>query len=546
MNQILLTLKQFFGYETFRPGQEKIISSILLKKDVLAIMPTSAGKSICYQIPAIIFPGITIVISPLIALMKDQVDNLNKKGIPSTYLNSSLSTAEFNSILTQIKSNIFKIIYIAPERLYSKQFLSILNSLNISLFAIDEAHCVSQWGHDFRPSYQIISPIISKFKIRPTIAAFTATATSIVKNDIIELLNLKNPFILTSSFNRSNLKFIVEKIENTQNKLNYILNYLNSHNLENGIIYCSTRKNVEFLYSYLSNYGYKLSKYHGGMNELDRTFNQNNFIKGFTKIMIATNAFGMGIDKPDIRYILHYNLPKDLESYYQEAGRAGRDQNSSECILLFSSKDININKYLISKTSNQTIRKVQYNKLNSMIGYSATTNCLRNFILNYFGEASSFQSCNNCSNCLTSYSFTDITIESNHIFSCIIETKEHFDLNIICDILLGASSPKLKKLNCYKLATYGILKDYSKKTILSIIYFLISKKYIIIDFHHYNSLKLTDSGLNILDSNKSVIINKSIEKNLVSEPYSFFKDLCPDATILDILIYIIKKFFEML
>ena len=377
-------------------GQEEIINNLINKKDCLAIMPTGAGKSVCYQIPALIFSGITIVISPLISLMKDQVDSLNNKNIPSIYINSSLSFSEYNNIINNSLNGKYKLIYIAPERLKSKMFIIFLKKINISMIAIDEAHCISQWGHTFRKSYLDIPKIISELNYRPTIAAFTATATEFVQKDIIKILNLNNPFITSTGFDRKNLSF---NVVNPNDKKKFILNYLNTHKKDFGIIYCLTRRDVDLTYYFLKSNSFNVSKYHGGMNEKQRNINQNNFILNKCNIMVATNAFGMGIDKPNIRYVIHNNMPKDIESYYQEAGRAGRDELNSECFLLFSKKDILINKSLIEHNLQFENHFNDYIKLNKMIKYCTTKECLRKYILEYFGEHPSFNNCNNCSNC---------------------------------------------------------------------------------------------------------------------------------------------------
>ena len=434
-------LKKFFGYDNFRPGQEEIINNILNQNDCLGIMPTGAGKSICYQIPAMLLPGVTIVISPLISLMKDQVDNLNQIGIPATFINSSLSHSEYSQTINNIMHNVYKIIYVAPERLTSEAFLNLLNNLQISMFTIDEAHCVSQWGHDFRPSYREIANVIVNLKTRPVVSAFTATATNIVKKDIINLLHLQNPFTLTTGFDRANLKFSVQIPEN---KNKYILNFLQNQNDIPGIIYCATRKLVDNLFEKLTECGYKVSKYHGGMNESARAKSQDDFVFDRTNIMIATNAFGMGIDKSNIRYVIHYNMPKDLESYYQEAGRAGRDGDNSECILLFSRSDIVTNKFLIEQTPSENGHKVEYDKLNDIIDYCNTDRCLRKYILEYFGEIPLFENCNNCSNCLTKTEITDITVDSKKILSCIKRMNERFGSGLVTDVLKGSKSSKIK------------------------------------------------------------------------------------------------------
>lgn len=377
-------------------GQQEIIANILKCRNCLVIMPTGAGKSICYQIPALQFSGITIVVSPLISLMKDQVDTLNKKNISAIYINSTLSHNEYFQIQKNILSNKYKIIYISPERLEIRNFIEFLKNIQISLIVIDEAHCVSGWGHNFRKSYLNISKAILNLNSHPIVAAFTATATEYIKQDIIKILNLKDPYIFTSSFDRQNLSF---NILSPSSKKNFIINYLNNHKKNSGIIYCLTRKEVDNIYYYLKSFCFNASRYHGGLSEKERNNNQNSFIIDKNPIMIATNAFGMGIDKPNIRYVIHNNMPKDLECYYQEAGRAGRDNLQSECFLLFSKKDIVLNNYLIKKNSNFSNPYTEYIRLNKMIEYCTTSKCLRKYILEYFGEQPKFTKCNNCSNC---------------------------------------------------------------------------------------------------------------------------------------------------
>lgn len=511
MNLTTSLLKKHFGYETFRPGQNEIIEHILNGEDILGIMPTGAGKSICYQIPALILPGITIVISPLISLMKDQVDSLNQVGISAAYINSTLTEIEYSQTIQNILSNIYKIIYVAPERLNSDGFINLLNRFNISMVTIDEAHCVSQWGHDFRTSYREIANVILNLKNRPIVSSFTATATEIVKEDIIKLLHLSNPFILTTGFNRKNLNFSVETPEN---KTNFIIDFLKNNSENSGIIYCLTRKTVDSLSEKLSNLGYLVSKYHGGMTEKSRTKSQENFIYDKTTIMIATNAFGMGIDKSNIRYVIHYNMPRDLESYYQEAGRAGRDGDNSNCILLFSRADIVTNKFLIEQTISPTPNKVQYDKLNEMVDYCNTDKCLRKYILEYFGESPTFTNCNNCSNCLSEIETTDITEDSKKILSCIQRMHQRFGSGLVTDVLKGSKSAKIKNFGFDNLSTYGILKDYSKDTIKDLIYFLITENYIKTVGDKYPILVLNPSANDILFNGKTILIKKKIKKIL--------------------------------
>lgn len=431
-------------------------------------------------------------------------------GIPATFINSSLSSFDYNQTIQNILYNIYKIIYVAPERLNSENFLNLLNNINISMITIDEAHCISQWGHDFRPSYREISNVISNLKTRPIVTAFTATATKAVKDDIINLLNLDNPFILTTGFDRANLSF---SVETPTNKTKYVLDFIKKNTNDSGIIYCLTRKTVDILFNELSILGYSVSKYHGGMNEKERTKSQEDFIYDRTSIMIATNAFGMGIDKSNIRYVIHYNMPKDLESYYQEAGRAGRDGENSTCILLFSRADIVTNKFLIEQTANDFSSKMDYDKLNDIIDYCNTDRCLRKYILKYFGETPIFNNCNNCSNCLSETEITDITIDAKKILSCIKRMNERFGAGLVTDVLKGSNSAKIKSFGFNNLSTYGIMSDYSKDTIKDLIYFLITEGYIESVGDKYPILALSSSANEILFNNQIVTIKRKIEKN---------------------------------
>ena len=536
-------LKKYFGYESFRNGQEDIINHILEGQDCLGIMPTGAGKSICYQIPAMILPGVTIVISPLISLMKDQVDSLNQIGIPATFINSTLSYSDYSQTLENIKHNIYKIIYVAPERLNSETFISLLNNIDISMFTIDEAHCVSQWGHDFRPSYREIANVILNLKKRPIVSAFTATATQIVKDDIINLLHLSNPFTLTTGFDRANLNFSV-KIPDNKNK--FISDFLEKNSKSSGIIYCATRKTVDALFEEFASLGYAVSKYHGGMSENARTKNQEDFVYDRSNIMFATNAFGMGIDKSNIRYVIHYNMPKDLESYYQEAGRAGRDGDNSNCILLFSRSDIVTNKFLIEQTPSENNHKVEYEKLNDIIDYCNTDKCLRKYILEYFGEIPLFDNCENCSNCLSTTEITDITTDSKKILSCIKRMHERFGSGLVTDVLKGSKSSKIKSMGFDKLSTYGIMSEYSKDTIKDIIYFLITEGYIKCIGDKYPILVLNNSANDILFKNKQVFIKRKIEKISKAEKGSsnVLTDIDYDANLFEILRVLRKEVAE--
>lgn len=501
-------LKKYYGYSEFRVAQEQIVESILKGKDTLAIMPTGAGKSICFQIPALLMEGITIVISPLISLMKDQVDYLREIGIEAAYINSSLDNLELQETLFYARSGKYKLIYIAPERLESESFCNLLKELNIPLIAVDEAHCVSQWGHDFRPSYRRISSFIKKLSKRPIIAAFTATATEVVRNDMLELLDLSNPKVFVTGFDRKNLRFTVIKGED---KDNFLKEYIANNEGKIGIIYTSTRKEAENLYSKLHQKGYKVGVYHAGLSENQRNKVQEDFSFDNIDIIIATNAFGMGIDKSNVRYVIHYNIPKNMEAYYQEAGRAGRDGEDSECILLFSPKDIRIQKYFIDESSMSEERKnYEYNKLRAMVDYCYTSKCLRAYILQYFGETEVMENCSNCSNCNDTREEKDITLEAQKIFSCVYRMKERFGVNMIADVLKGSENKKVLSASLDKLSTYGIMKEFTQKQIATLINKLIADEYLTITDDAYPVVKLKPNSYAVLRNQQKVFmkINK--------------------------------------
>lgn len=464
-------LHKYYGYTSFRKGQENIITSIINKEDVLAIMPTGGGKSICYQVPALCLDGITIVISPLISLMKDQVDALKTMGVKARLINSSLSNSEYNEALEEIENDECKIIYIAPERLDSMDFVNIIRGKNISQVAIDEAHCVSQWGHDFRVSYKKIPYFINRLDKRPIVTAFTATASNEVREDIINILNLHNPAVYITGFDRENLSINIVK---SSSKNKYTLDYVENHKNESGIIYASTRKEVETIYEGLLKRNYSVAKYHAGLSNEARKEYQENFINDDIKIMVATNAFGMGIDKPNIRWVLHYNMPQSIENYYQEIGRAGRDGEDSECVLLFSPGDVHTQKYLVEVgIENLDRKRVQYKKLQQMVDLVYSNTCYRKNILNYFGETF-LEDCNNCSNCLNEGEVVDKTLDAQKVISCIARMKRSFGATMIIDVLRGSKNKKVLDLGFDTLTTYGIMKNYSNEDLKTFINTLVS------------------------------------------------------------------------
>ena len=464
-------LHKYYGYTSFRKGQENIITSIINKEDVLAIMPTGGGKSICYQVPALCLEGITIVISPLISLMKDQVDALKTMGVKARLINSSLSNSEYNEALEEIENDECKIIYIAPERLDSMDFVNIIRGKNISQVAIDEAHCVSQWGHDFRVSYKKIPYFINRLDKRPIVTAFTATASNEVREDIINILNLHNPAVYITGFDRENLSINIVK---SSSKNKYTLDYVENHKNESGIIYASTRKEVETIYEGLLKRNYSVAKYHAGLSNEARKEYQENFINDDIKIMVATNAFGMGIDKPNIRWVLHYNMPQSIENYYQEIGRAGRDGEDSECVLLFSPGDVHTQKYLVEVgIENPERKRVQYKKLQQIVDLVYSNTCYRKNILNYFGEIF-LEDCNNCSNCLNEGEVVDKTLDAQKVISCIARMKRSFGATMIIDVLRGSKNKKVLDLGFDTLTTYGIMKNYSNEDLKTFINTLVS------------------------------------------------------------------------
>ena len=501
-------LKNYFGYESYNPGQEEIIETLLEGKDVLAIMPTGSGKSICYQIPALLLPGITIVISPLISLMQDQVTALNDAGIHAGYINSSLTEAQISRVYSNASRGAYKILYVAPERLESYEFVEFTSKVDISMVTVDEAHCISQWGQDFRPSYLKIVDFIERLHKRPVVSAFTATATEEVKTDISCVLKLQDPKVVATGFDRANLYFIVESIKK---KDDYVREYIQKHPDESGIVYCATRKNVDSLYELLSGEGASVARYHAGMSSTERKDSQNDFIYDRSLVMIATNAFGMGIDKSNVRFVIHYNMPQSMENYYQEAGRAGRDGEPSQCILLFSAQDIMINKFLldhkdftdIPDEDIDLIRQRDARRLQIMEGYCRSSGCLRNYILAYFGEKRDTP-CDNCGNCHREFTEVDMTEDAKQVINCVWETKGRYGLGIILGTLLGANRARLKEAGTTDYKTYGALKDRSEPELRLLINQLLLDGYLIQTTDQYSVIRigniepLRDAGTRIL------------------------------------------------
>lgn len=467
-------LKEYFGYDSFRPGQEELIDKCLQGRDVLGIMPTGAGKSICYQVPAMMFEGISLVISPLISLMQDQVEALIQAGIPAAYLNSSLSPSQFRKALAFARQGRYKLIYVAPERLLTPDFLDFALHAAISMVTIDEAHCVSQWGQDFRPSYLKIPRFIEMLSTRPVVSAFTATATQKVREDIMERLELQSPFLLTAGFDRSNLYFAVEA---PKDKLEAVKAYLRKNPGGSGIVYCITRKLVEEVTLALQKAGYAATRYHAGLSDEERKRNQEDFLYDRARIMVATNAFGMGIDKSNVSFVIHYNMPKNMESYYQEAGRAGRDGSEADCILLYGGQDVVTNQFLIDRERNneelsdeekETIRQREQELLKTMTFYCHTRECLRQYILRYFGEKTASY-CGNCSNCKANFEEVDVTRAVKQILLCVHQTRERFGVKMVVDVLRGSKGKRLQTLSLDALSTYGSLADESETRIREII-----------------------------------------------------------------------------
>ena len=523
MKKALDILEKIYGYSSFRKGQEEIIESIITGHNTLAVMPTGGGKSICYQLPALMFDGLTIVISPLISLMKDQVDVLNGLGVSASFINSTLSSIEVEEVLFRIRNKDLKILYVAPERLRDMVLLDVLNSIEVSQVSVDEAHCVSHWGHDFRSSYRDISSFIARLKKRPVITGFTATASQKVRDDILAMLGIEDANVFISGFDRENIKIDILK---GVDKKDYILSYIKENIDLSGIIYASTRKEVEEITKFLNKNDIKALKYHAGLPEKERSKNQEDFIYDTSNIIVATNAFGMGIDKPNVRFVIHYSIPRSIEAYYQEIGRAGRDGEKSEAILLFASSDVQTQKFLIdSSIQNSERKEAELQKLQSMLDFVYSNSCYRKYVLNYF-EDEAKDNCGNCSNCLASQNEIDKTLDAQKVLSCVYRMKRPYGIGVIVDVLKGSKVKKIIDLGFNTLSTYGLMKDYNKDDLKEFVNTLVAHGYLGINVTEYPTLYVNNTSAEILKGNKKVILREiSIQRNIdkENELYSMLK-----------------------
>lgn len=548
-------LKDIYGYDTFREGQEELINSTLNQKDALGIMPTGAGKSICFQVPALSFDGVSIIISPLISLMKDQVTALIEVGVRAAYLNSSLTEGQLRKAMENARLGMYKIIYVAPERLMTDSFLSLINALDISMIAVDEAHCISQWGQDFRPGYLKIVNFINMLPNRPVITAYTATATKAVKDDIVRTLDLRNPTVIVTGYDRKNLFFAVKK---PQSKMKELLDYLQMNGEKGGIIYCNTRKAVEEVQEELFRRGYPVTRYHAGLSDLERRENQDAFIYDRTPIMVATNAFGMGIDKSNVRFVIHYNMPKDIESYYQEAGRAGRDGEAADCILYYSGQDVRINEFLIVKQQENENDELDYNgrqilrerdreRLRKMTYYCFTNECLRDYILRYFGEYGS-NYCGSCENCLAEFEEINIAADALNIISLVKTSGERYGMNAMIDAVHGTDNAKVRQFKLEKNPFFGVLRSRTIIRIRQTANHLLVKGYLHLTADEYPVLKVTEQGMELMQEknlSEPIIMKLPKEQEKVSSKKKDLKKSSGDAKYPELFERLRKRRYEI-
>ena len=496
-------LRRYFGYATFRQGQEEVVNALLSGRDALCVMPTGAGKSICYQVPALLLPGVTLVISPLISLMKDQVESLTQAGVRAAFLNSSLTPAQYVHALRNMENGQYKIVYVAPERLSTEAFRAAVNRLTISLIAVDEAHCVSQWGQDFRPDYLKIASFVESLPQRPVVGAFTATATKAVRSDIAELLQLRDPLCITTGFDRPNLYF---GVQTPHSKPLALLELIEQRPGKSGIVYCATRRTVEEVEALLNDKGISATRYHAGLPEEERRRNQEDFVYDRKAVMVATNAFGMGIDKSNVSFVIHYNMPKNLESYYQEAGRAGRDGSPADCILLYSPQDVRTNRFLIENSdpnpeldpdTQEKILQREYERLKYMTFYCTTTDCLRAFILHYFGEKSEAY-CGCCSSCASGSALIDATIPAQQALSCVARTGQRLGSAMIADILRGSEKERILQNGWNRQSTYGLMRDKEEWEVRRLLDALLVQGLLLQTSGQYPVLKLAPAARTVL------------------------------------------------